>query len=98
MQLCKDNGLKRPQCYTRKKQGSRYPVKDTQAPSGLVFLKDCLAITNDEVFNLLVDTSHINTVVIGKDKEVANFFGKPLAKVAGITKGIGYTDSNDLYK
>ena len=98
MQICEERGLRKPQVFTRKKQDSRYRVQSTHS-TGLVFLMDCLNVANDDVFNLLVDTSHIHSVIVGKDEEVANLFGKPLPEaIAFISKGIGYTANNDLYK
>ena len=52
---------------------ARYPVKDT-SQTGLVFLKDCLHIENDSVFNLLVDVSKIDCVWFAPDDEIVNLF------------------------
>ena len=90
MKLCEDKSLRKPQCYIMKKYGSRYQVKKTDG-TRLRFLKDCLKVSHDDIFNLLVDAARIDATVIAKDDDIFNLFKKPLSdNMSFIKEGIGY--------
>ena len=73
VRICQNAGLQRMPTIWLPNAKTRYQVRDT-AHTGLVFLKDCLHIQNDFVFNLLVDVSKIDCVWFAPDEDIVNLF------------------------
>jgi len=100
IKLCHKNKVKPPETYFKKSVGYRYPIvggaKGPNVGKGLALVKDCLIVSNDEIFNLIVDKYRIERTVIGKDKVILDLFKQnPLPKDVGcVETGIGY----DFYR